>query len=290
MYQQLRTTALATPRAAAMFAHVEDAAPETLAELLAAAGSGSRSRPGCVPSCSRRSRSPCVPTPTVPAPPATPDKAAGGAQHVAALWAALEERYLNGRYDGTGRPDSLRHVPGPRPVLLTAPHAVTHIRDGARKPADMTTGGLAETLAELTGCIALTCDGTPTRDPNYDPDGPFKSRLDTLLPGTTAVLDLHGMQDTWGPDVCLARGLHPAGSADLLEVCRRELTASGFTVSVGDPYDANTPHTVTSYCQRAGVPAVELELARRIRNPWDQPETSARLLAALQNALIAAGG
>lgn len=220
-------------------------------------------------------------------------------------WLAFEERYLQGRYAGADGIDAVRYVPasalpdqheagrdsrraghGTRPVLVTAPHAVTHWRDGVRKPVDMATGGLAEAVAARSGAAALTVTGRPLRDPNYDPDGAFKDALHVLLPDHGAVIDLHGMNDDWGPDICLALGAHPDRARDLRDLLEPALAGAGFTVAVNYPYQAAPVNTITSWTQAAGTPAIEIELARRVRRPWDEPDRGARLVSALTGVVV----
>lgn len=209
---------------------------------------------------------------------------------VAATWCDRERRYQEGRYDGAGAVDAVGQVTGWLPVLLSAGHAVTHFRHGAPKRADIGTGGLAELLAERVGAHAITSTGIAMTDPNYDPHGTFKDHLLDLACRVEAVVDLHGMTDGYGPDVCLGSGALPALADGLIVVFRAELEVAGFFVTVDDPFLADRPTTVTSTAQAAGVPALQLEIARRVRNPWQDPETAARLVGALGRAVAAAAG
>ena len=63
----------------------------------------------------------------------------------------LDRKFSRNEYNGTGS----RHFvirKGRIPVMISAPHAVNHFREGKIKYADMLTGGIAEYLQEQTGC------------------------------------------------------------------------------------------------------------------------------------------
>jgi hypothetical protein len=212
-----------------------------------------------------------------PAPSAT-------ARELAARWVTLEADYLHGRYTGVDAPNSHRAIPG-GPLLITAGHAVGHQRAGVPKSADMATGGLVELLAAELGAAALTVTGQPTLDPNFAPTGPFKSEVLRLLDHRAALVDVHGMRDSWGLDVCLGRGMYPAQSDQLIAYLAPALRAAGFTVGIDVPFTAEAAETLTSFVQAQGVHAVQLELSRSLRNPWDHPERAGLLVATLAAAL-----
>src|SRR6266508_1802771 len=58
----------------------------------------------------------------------------------------------------------------------SAPHAIAHMRNGARKGRDVCTGPLALALARISGCAAIVADKRVGLDPN-SADTPFGSRL-----------------------------------------------------------------------------------------------------------------
>ena len=164
--------------------------------------------------------------------------------------------------------------------LFTAPHAVRSVRRGQPKQADMGTGGLAETLAELTGSAALTALGRQTGDPNWDLEpGPFKR---AVLDHAGVVVDLHGFREELEEDLIL--GLGPGPGAEVRELADRLLAAAagrGLRARTGRPFDATWPGTITATAQAAGRVAIQVEVAGRGRRPRTRPETTAPVLAAL---------
>lgn len=209
-----------------------------------------------------------------------PTAAAAHAPVKVHAWAELEATFAACGYRGAD-PGAVRARTGSRPLLLTAPHAVTHTRRGAAKLADMGTGGLAEVLALQHDTHSLTMAGPDTADGNYDPHGAFKTALLQRLPAVHTVLDLHGMQDCHGPDVCIGRGPQRLIADDVIDLALEHLRGHGFTVSLDAPFNARHEHTVTATAQHAGVPAIQLEIRRGLRTGAPGDERRARFLKAM---------
>jgi hypothetical protein len=206
-----------------------------------------------------------------------------------ARWSEFEASYRRGSYAGNGEPASSRLVGNLQGgVLFTAPHAVNHFRNGRQKLAEIGTGGLAEVLAAEMAAAALTADGSSATDANWDDEAQslFKQRIRSVLQPELLVLDLHGMRDDYGIDVSIGRG--PGPTARSLAVCDRlvkTLTAMGLSSAIDRPFDAKRAGTVVSFVQEQGGAALQLEIARRLRRPEEEPEAASRLLSALAMAL-----
>lgn len=215
-----------------------------------------------------------------------------GAEDVVTAWLSVEDLLLPGRYCGTEPADSLYALAGTRRsnVLVTAPHAVVHHRPERRKGADVASGGMALAVAALLGARCLVAAGEQSHDGNRSPAGTFKQAVhEAIDDGVSVVLDIHGMADSFGIDVCLGTGADERGTRPLYEPLRLELQAQGRSVSVNDPWGASHPDTVTNTAHARGVAAVQLEVANRWRQPWDHAQRSARfvlgLAAAAEHAL-----
>jgi hypothetical protein len=163
---------------------------------------------------------------------------------------------------------------GPNPAIVSAAHAVRHRRNGAWKSPDRSTGPLALEVARLADCRALICAAPAYEDANYDDASLFKDWLARLVgdrPGL--VLDLHGMKDD-PSDIVLgtAGGRTPAGLVDHVIAAAAGVGLTAIVAHTGH-LGAEGPSTITSWCLRElGVPAVQLELAPRLRDPDEDPE------------------
>ena len=107
----------------------------------------------------------------------------------------LEKVFSANHYNGSGN-TAFRIEEGSVPIMVSAPHAGHHFRDGKLKAADCYTGGIARYLRELTGCPIIYSASFTETDPNYDsPEaGGYKESLKAYLKTHPVYLlmDLHG--------------------------------------------------------------------------------------------------
>jgi hypothetical protein len=192
-------------------------------------------------------------------------------QRTLVRWAQLEEPYGESLYDGASHRSSVRITGNPKGCFVfTAPHAVNHLRESKIKYAERGTGGLAELLAISSDNLALTVDGPLNYDPNWDqsPEVPFKRSLLSLLTNGKAVIDLHGMKDDYGVDICLGLGRAPSAlTKEVAESLEAALSNAGFRVDVNWPFDGCRIGTVTSFVQESGFSGFQVEIAARLRYP-----------------------
>jgi hypothetical protein len=177
--------------------------------------------------------------------------------------------------------------PAERPVVFTAVHGVVHHRPlVGSKSAEARTGGLVLALGTAlragVGVILRTTEGA---DANFDPDHPFKRALlrQGLIGVGTALLDLHGMTDHHPVDIAIGRGADPERAEPLAELAVTAFEEQGFGV---DPDGARCgltgsgPGTVTTFAQRHGAIAIQVEIARRNRTFLTGSDRRLRLLKA----------
>lgn len=162
---------------------------------------------------------------------------------------------------------------------------MNHPREGATKPADRRTGGLALLVAEQTGASALAAL-SPVPDRDWDGrDDPFAGALRSAVAAGTVVLDLHGMRDSHDWDVCL--GTHhrtdPATTAVRDALIR---AAQGLRTSVDDPFAALGARTVLAHVTALGGTGLQVELAARLRDPGAAPGAAGRAVRALTEAVL----
>ena len=193
-------------------------------------------------------------------------------------WLQREGQYRANSYRGAARPGEILFAKGQSGVLVTASHSVAQVREATRKKPELRTGGLAELVAARSGASALTALASGTGDPNWDREHPFKRPLESLRGEHQIVLDLHGMDDCYGVDVCIGSGSGSALSGPLVETCRASAEAAGLRVTINRPFSASRSSTITSTAQRLGYTAAQLEIAAGRRNPVRAPEESLQLV------------
>lgn len=146
-------------------------------------------------------------------------------------------------------------------ILFSAPHEVTHTRDGATKIAESGTAELAFALARELGGSAIATVGAQLGDPNWDIGHPFVSRAASLAADNRPVVDLHMMRPR-GTDLCVGLGPRPQLADDLWFPIVDEAVRSGLRVSVNWPF-AGSSRTVSGQLQERDISAIQVELT------WD---------------------
>ena len=88
-----------------------------------------------------------------------------------------------------------KSVTGPLPVLVSAPHACMHRRNGIDKMQEEYTGALALYLAESCHCSAIAISHKISEDPNWDETSDYKTAVRSLVQENKIkfLIDLHGM-------------------------------------------------------------------------------------------------
>lgn len=208
--------------------------------------------------------------------------------------APLVERQFSARsYQGKPAGPGVIEIRGNTPIILSSPHATNHPRDGQAKLADMFTGTLAIQLAGLVGAHALIYARTTDEDPNYDADGHFKRQLRSLVARTQAgfVLDLHGMSQErladfeFGTAYGATLGQRPILLATFVETFKK---AGVDNIVINGLFPAARPTTIASFTWRTcQVPAIQLEIHKRYRDPVRDPAAYAALLSLLRETLRA---
>lgn len=177
--------------------------------------------------------------------------------------ARAEKKYAAHGYNGKETPNSVLFIDNTKTsdLLIVAPHAVNHHRHGQPKVADMYTGGIAEKVAEKTGASVLTTTGEVSDwgDRWGNRDDQF-SQILRDLPKNVRVVDLHGMTDDH--DLKASIGTGPDPDKDT------KAWATAISHSLGDDakkngatFDATAAYTDTSFLQKRGHVALQLELS-----------------------------
>ena len=180
------------------------------------------------------------------------------------------------------------------PLFVSAVHGVDHERDGQWKNTDAGTGGLAMALSQIVGCskVVVTRSVPMMGDANWDEYHPLKAQLEKLghVDEQSIYLDLHGMKDGHGADVIIGRGNRSPESSALADRVAAHLAAAKVNV---DPdggkrgFGATKPGTMTSWAQRQGAAAIQLEIARSFRAAQSADKLKERLITGLVAALQA---
>jgi hypothetical protein len=167
------------------------------------------------------------------------------------------------------------YAPGRIPVLLSAPHAAAHIRDGKLKEEDEYTGGFVRLVSGMTGAYALYARRESTEDPNWQLDTAYKRELGRIVKDNSIgfVLDIHGAisHTDFGVALGTINGQSCPGQVDLIIDTLKHFglreDAEGLNrLDVDDAYSARGAATITRFVsQTLGVPAAQFEINGHLR-------------------------
>lgn len=169
-------------------------------------------------------------------------------------------------------------------VLLTAPHAVNHIRNGMVKINEYCTGPIVSVLSELTGAHILYLNYY-SQDPNYYDDTPFKQALaDFILSqNIKLVLDIHGAKDDYGWDIDLGdiNGTSLINYKDLKQNLSDIFKKNGiYNISNNYFPGGEEQNTIVKFISsRFKIDAMQMEIAKKYR--CEDDEKTAALVKAL---------
>lgn len=183
----------------------------------------------------------------------------------------------------------LRVVDGRVPIIVTAPHATSPMRDGKRRYSDGGgTAALALGLSELSHVWVIYTTYASPSDPNYYDDNEFKSTLKTLIERVRPVLllDIHGSNPRRPYDVDFGTmdGSSLLGRNELFDQLVDRLRSEGIDNLSLNRFAASENATITKFASRLGVPSIQLEVNAVLVTPQSGPvqeQAYARLTQAL---------
>ncbi|WP_239431148.1 hypothetical protein [Sporosarcina sp. ACRSL] len=170
---------------------------------------------------------------------------------------------------------------GTKPVLISAPHSVNHMRNNNVKKADLYTGAIASLVQLTTNCLCITSNRISEEDPNYTIDGRYKDAIKEICDQNDIrlVIDLHGAAISREFDIDL--GTMHGTSIDETSVTfmKNRFNENKIKdIRLDDTFPASHPGTITHFTsQSLNIDAIQMEVNYRYRNPNNTTEFSALL-------------
>ncbi|QKS72400.1 S-layer homology domain-containing protein [Paenalkalicoccus suaedae] len=198
---------------------------------------------------------------------------------------SYEARFAANGYRGQGDEDFV-FVKGSEDsrILITAPHATSHIREGAPKISEGYTGAIALLLHEYTGAHILYI-ARESIDPNYYNNIPFKEEMRRIAvdEGIDLVIDLHGAARE--RDFDLDVGTDGGELINQGEVLSLFDAMARYDISnVGENllFTAGGSANIANFSKNElGIEAMQLEINRQFREPRVTVDPTYRMFAAL---------
>ncbi len=184
------------------------------------------------------------------------------------------------------------HLTGDIPVLITAPHATTHMRDNRLKRYEIYTAAICTILHATTGAHALYSNYYSEKDPNYYDDSPFKHETEQIVRqnGIKLILDIHGTGEDkpfavypgWGVN---RRFLH--GNTDILRNFYQLAEKYGLRVGSEQVFPAARQNTIAKYCAlKLEKIAIQVEINKSFRKPRTDAADFNKMIKYLQEFIM----
>jgi hypothetical protein len=188
----------------------------------------------------------------------------------------FEQIHYNSKSD-----DYFGIIEGSIPILLSAPHGATHLRDGRWKGEDEYTASLAIQLGALTGASVIFVKRKTEEDSNYLPGTRYKDAIKELVARQEIrfLADIHGagisrdykMSVGIIDEEDMARCSCPRCKA-VIEEAVRSFQYPLFNL---DAFTAASPETVTSFARHVcGIEAAQFEINARYRIVERKPDST----------------
>lgn len=162
------------------------------------------------------------------------------------------------------REQSFVLIEGNSKVMVSAPHAVEHTREGKVRYPEPQTADLAKELHERLDCPIIYKTANAGDDANYDTECIYKETLAAYVKehDIRFLIDLHQMAGFRKEQICVGTGYgQNISDVSETECCVQAFREQGLEVSVDSPFAASYPYTVAAYIHReCGIPCVQIEI------------------------------
>lgn len=167
---------------------------------------------------------------------------------------------------------------GSIPIMISAPHAVTQLRNGNLKPSDAFTGAFSMGLHETLGChtiIKSKYDGT---DPNSQSGQAYRDALSShiKLHDVRFVLDLHCMNPHRNVDIILGTNFYKnlQGHKHWVDIFLSSMHYYGITsIGIDQDLTASARFNVSrTIAESHGIPCLQVEMNLHSIHPEKHPK------------------
>lgn len=162
---------------------------------------------------------------------------------------------------------------GRLPVIISVPHSVFQIREGALKNPEVYTGAIGVMLHKYSGAHIIAKCLADKEDPNYDKESAYCNKLIDVVRenNINLMLDIHGSKRShpFSIDVGTNKGtLASEGTVKTFKDSFSKNPEIPFTITENLIFGATGENRVVNKIHRStGIEAMQLEISQLYRNP-----------------------
>ncbi len=183
---------------------------------------------------------------------------------------------------------------GGNKVILSVPHAVSQIRLGKYKYAEIGSLAVGLYLKDKTNSYLIAKTKNNNDDANFDIPSPYKNKIKSIIKENDIkyLIDIHGLAAKRQCDVNLGThlGFNIQNNILAFDKLNNALTANGFTVFIDQPFMANDK-TISTYIKKAipNIFSLQIEINCSITNEIKNYKKYAKLLKILADWIVKLG-
>lgn len=187
--------------------------------------------------------------------------------------------------------DTYEIILGEMPVVVSAPHSVTHFRKGQPKQGEFMTGVIAKLLQERLNCFCITKTKNDLTDPNYDSEHFYKDSIIEMVTerGMAFLFDLHIMapERPAAIEIGTGKGRNVFGDHRYEEVLKQNFELKGIgPIIVNEHFTGGFKNTVSSTISReTNIPCIQIEMNWRLLNPLSTEQQILEVLDSLTTSI-----
>ena len=174
-------------------------------------------------------------------------------------------------------------------VLISVPHAVSQVRLGRFKVAEIGTLPIGLLLAEDVGANLIVKTKNNNDDANFDEKSAYRDKIKHLISacGVNYIFDIHGMKRSRECDVNLGVNLGNNIKTDEKLFCaiEEELIRAGFSVQIDVPFMAKERTISGFFAREYGVFALQIEVNCGLTNQSCNNQKVNLLVEVLSNVI-----
>ena len=174
-------------------------------------------------------------------------------------------------------------------ILISIPHAVSQVRLGKLKVAEIGTLPFGFLLAQELNANVIIKTKNNNDDANFDEVSPYREKINHLVSamGVKYLIDIHGMKKSRPCDVNLGINFGNNIQADekLFSTLESELKRAGFSVQIDIPFMAGHRTIAGSFAKRFNIFTLQIEINCGLTNESANNKRVNLLLQIIVNVL-----
>ena len=170
-------------------------------------------------------------------------------------------------------------------IILSAPHAYIHYRNGKLKSNENNTSNIVKIVSMLTGCHAIYTYKDTNCDPNDDENSKYKKELSKYIKENNIkyLIDIHGLNIKNDCDLEIGTNNYKSINKDIVNAIKNIFSKYyDGEIIIDEKYKAKNYKRITNYISEYnGIETIQLEINRKYRRLGHRPITFSKTIEAL---------